>query len=81
MNVELPYYRCGGNNLESNLSAVEATCYSVANISKPNLYDLIDLHIRARGVRVENKEDADIIFDIEDGITPYDLDVFMGEYL
>ena len=71
----------GGNNVESNLSGITATCYSMVNMSKPNLYDLIDLHIRARGLRVDNKEDADVIFDIDSGITPFDTEVFMGEYL
>lgn len=71
----------GGNNVESNLFGVAATCYSLTNISKPNLYDLIQLHIRARGLEVDNKEDADIVFDIEDGITPFDTDLFMAQYL
>lgn len=71
----------GGNNVESNLSGVAATCYSIVNMSKPNLYDLIDLHIRARGLRVDNKENADIVFDIDDGITPFDTEVFSGEYI
>jgi len=39
------------------------------------------LHIKARGIEVTSKEEADVIFDIEDGITPFDTDVFMGEYL
>lgn len=83
MNVSLDgcYYHRGGNNVESNLMGVAATCYSVVNMKKPNLYDLIDLHIRARGLRVENKEEADIVFDINDGITPFDVEVFMGEYI
>ncbi|WP_368273414.1 TerD family protein [Enterocloster bolteae] len=83
MNLSINGYDsyCGGNNVESNLHGVAATCYSIVNMSKPNLYDLIDLHIRARGLRVENKEEADIIFDINDGITPYDTEVFMGEYI
>jgi hypothetical protein len=83
MNISLDgcYLRIGGNNIESNLTGVEAACYSMVNMSKPNLYDLIDLHIKARGLRVENKEDADVIFDVEDGITPYDIDVIVGEYL
>ena len=83
MNVSLDgcYYHRGGNNVESNLMGVAATCYSVVNMKKPNLYDLIDLHIRARGLRVENKEEADIVFDINDGITPFDTEVFMGEYI
>ncbi len=71
----------GGNNVESNLFGVAATCYSMVNMSKPNLYDLIELHIKARGLRVENKEDADVVFDIDAGITPFDTEVFMGEYL
>ena len=75
------YSHRGGNNLESNLSGVAATCYSMVNMSKPNLYDLIDLHIRARGLRVDNKEDADVVFDVESGITPFDTEVFMAEYL
>lgn len=71
----------GGNNVESNLPGVTATCYSMVNMSKPDLYDLICLHISARGVRVDNKEDADVIFDIDSGITPFDTEVFMSEYI
>lgn len=72
---------CGGNNVESNLSSVAAVCYSMVHIEKPNLYDLIDLHIRARGRRVPDRNDADIVFDLESGITPFDTEVFMGQYL
>ena len=83
MNLTLSgcYSHRGGNNLESNLSGVAATCYSMVNMSKPNLYDLIDLHIRARGLRVDNKEDADVVFDVESGISPFDTEIFMSEYL
>lgn len=83
MNLSLGACRVGqgGNNLESNLGGVAATCYGILHMRKPNLYDLIDLHIRARGVRVKDKEDADIIFDVEEGITPFDMDVFAGEYI
>jgi len=83
MNLSLERSRnnYGGNNLESNLSGVALTCYSMVNMIKPNLYDLIDLHIKARGLKVESKEDADIIFDVQDGITPFDTDIFVGNYL
>lgn len=83
MNLSLSgcHNNSGGNNVESNLSGVAATCYSMVNMSKPNLYDLIELHIRARGLRVDNKEEADIIFDVDEGITPFDIDVFVGEYI
>lgn len=83
MNISLNGVKrhCGGNNLESNLMGVTATCYSMVNMKKPNLYDLINLHIQARGLRVSNKNEADMIFDVNDGITPFDTDVFIGEYL
>ena len=83
MNQTLDSVRCNhfGNNLESNLSGVAATCYGVVNIRKPNLYDLISLHIKARGIPVDTKEEADVVFDVNDGITPFDTEVFMGEYL
>lgn len=71
----------GGNNLESNLLGVAAVCYGMVNMHKPNLYDLIALHIQARGLRVDKKEDADVVFDVDSGITPFDTEVFMGEYI
>ena len=67
--------------MESNLSGVTAVCYSMANMKKPNLYDLIQLHIRARGQRTDSREEADIIFDTDEGITPFDTEIFMAEYL
>lgn len=73
--------RYTGNNVETNLVGISAVGYNLTNVKKPNLYDLVQLHIRARGLEVANKEDADVVFDLEDGITPYDLDVFMGQYL
>lgn len=83
MNLTIDGYRYhrGGNNVESNIKGVAATCYAIVNIKKPNLYDLIQLHIQARGLKVETKEDADVIFDLEDGITPYDTEIFMAEFL
>ncbi len=75
------HQHCGGNNIESNLSSVAAVCYSMTQLARPNLYDLIDLHIRARGQRVDDMACADVVFDTESGITPFDTEVFMGEYL
>ena len=52
----------GGNNLESNLSGVAATCYAMTHLSKPNLYDLVMLNAAARGTIVTDRNSADIIF-------------------
>lgn len=97
MNMSLSgvHMNTGGNNLESNLSGVTAVCYSMVNVKKPHLYDLIALNVMGRGVLVDNREDADIVFDtalylnndtVENErdkmvITPYDTELFMGEYL
>ena len=81
LSINRSHAGCGGNNVESNLSGVTAVCYSMANMKKPNLYDLIQLHIRARGQRTDSREEADIIFDTDEGITPFDTEIFMAEYL
>ncbi len=97
MNMSLSgiHANIGGNNLESNLSGVAAVCYSMVNVKKPDPYDLIALNVMGRGVLVDNREDADIVFDTElylnndtvenerdkMVITPYDTELFMGEYL
>lgn len=95
MSLSVVHMNTGGNNLESNLSGVTAVCYSMVNVKKPHLYDLIALNVMGRGVLVDNREDADIVFDtalylnndtVENErdkmvITPYDTDLFMSEYL
>ena len=87
------HWNIGGNNLESNLSGTAAVCYSMVNMRKPNLYDLIALNVMERGMLVDNREDADIVFvtvvnpDNDEKasekrmITPFDTEIFMSEYL
>lgn len=77
-------------NIENNQGGIIATCMALTNMRKTTLYDLIALHIKARGLRVTDPEDANIVFDFvnpetkkEDTtyIDPFMLDVFMSEYL
>lgn len=81
MNLELASCARGGNNVESNLSSVELACYSVVHMHKPTIYDLVQLHVKARGTLCDNAEEADLVFDEETGITPFDAEIFMSEYL
>lgn len=74
---KMPNWNC----IENNLSGVIMTCQAMVHCKKPTLYDLISLHVRAHGNVCEEKEEADLIFDLEQGITPYDTEIFMGEYL
>ena len=64
-----------GNNVESNRASIEQVLTAMANMSKvkTSLYDLFVLHGLARGQLVQNKEEADTIFGMEEGITPYDI--------
>lgn len=71
----------GGNNLESNLSGVALACYAMVNMRRTNLYDLLKLHVAGRGVLCEEKEKADQVFDVEEGITPFDTEILLAEYM
>ena len=62
LNLAMPSAYRGGNNLESNISGVTATCFAMANMNKANLYDLIVLNAKARGNIVTDRNEADIIF-------------------
>lgn len=53
---------CGGNNLESNITGVTATCHAIVNMNKANIYDLITLNAKARGILTTDRNEADIIF-------------------
>jgi len=69
------------NAVECNQTGIIAMGKALTTLSKPNLYDLFTLHTHARGKLVEKKKDADVIFSVDEGITPYDIDVIIGEYL
>ena len=52
----------GGINLESNLGGVKDVCKAIVNMNKPNVYDLALLNAQARGILVNDRNQADIIF-------------------
>lgn len=72
MNLAISNYGRGGNNLESNLEGVTATCYGIAHLNKPSLYELIYLNAYARGEIVKDRNEADIIFS-NDKTVPYEI--------
>ena len=72
MNLSISNSYYGGNNLESNLHGVTATCYAMTNINKANIYDLVKLNAIARGKIVTDRNDADIIFSNDISI-PYEI--------
>lgn len=74
---ETPYF----NNIHNNLSGVSLMLRAMTSLEKPDLHTLFSLHAQARGEIVIHSDGADTIFDIQNGITPFDLDRIRAEFL
>lgn len=69
------------NNVHRNKPRLIYALKAMLNAVKPNMYDLAMLNVLARGELVSSKEEADVVFSVTEGVTPYDVDVIMGEYI
>ena len=69
------------NTLHGNMSNLQLTVKAMVNLCKPNLHDLFRMHAEARGEIVEDIKDADTIFSMDEGVTPFDADVIISEYM
>jgi hypothetical protein len=69
------------HNIESTKGGIATMGMAMTGMNKHNLYDLFKMHAKSRGEVVDNKEDADVIFSVEDGITPFDLDKIVSEFV
>ncbi|HWS99719.1 MAG TPA: TerD family protein [Pyrinomonadaceae bacterium] len=69
------------NNVEGNFSQVTLLGKLLTEVVKPDLHSLFLLHAEARGSLVESKGEADTIFSLEEGITPFDIETIASEYL
>lgn len=64
-----------------NMTGLELLGRAFADVRKTSLAELYALHAEARGTRTYREEEADTVFGMEEGITPYQTDVILGEYL
>jgi hypothetical protein len=72
----------GGNNIHSNAANIRQTMEAIVEArSKMSLYELFELHAQGRGEIVENKEDADTVFSLTEGTTPFDINVISSEFI
>jgi hypothetical protein len=69
------------NNVHTNLSRISLMLKSLTTLMKPNLHTLFSLHAQARGTIVTNKHEAEAVFGMDEGITPYDVDRIRAEFL
>ena len=71
----------GNTNLESNLSTLALMGNAITNWKKMDLHTLFTLHAKARGALVDNPAYADTVFSVNRGITPFDTDKIIGEFI
>jgi len=69
------------NNIEGNAKGTCLMGQAIVSLVRPNLYDLFMLNGLARGEIVEKKEDADVIFSVDEGITPFDMDKIVADFI
>lgn len=79
--MSLTRYPNWHNTVEGNLKGIVLACRAITEMVKPNLYDLVYLNALARGQICTSKSEADTIFDINEGITPLDIDTFMCDFI
>lgn len=69
------------NNLEGNQQSLVLTAKALTTLKKTTLHDLFELHLVARGEKVNSKSEADTIFGLREGITPFDIERIMSEFM
>ena len=69
------------NNVRNNMSSLTLMSKAMTSLIKPNLYELFQLHVEARGEKTEDKKQADIIFSEKKGITPFDTELIVADFL
>ncbi|MFB0843393.1 TerD family protein [Paenibacillus oleatilyticus] len=73
-----PYYY---NNVEGNQKGMVLMGKAMTTLTKPTLYDLFTLHATARGRMVERADEAETVFAVDRGVTPYDISTIMSEFV
>ena len=88
MTTRTNFPRC----VEGNIYGLSANVMGICQSNKPQMYDLALLHVAARGILTDNREEADVIIsndtskvETEDReiryITVWDTDIWQGEML
>ncbi|MNL99744.1 hypothetical protein D3C81_96280 [compost metagenome] len=73
-------FRAGYSMVDGNEDDIAKLSRSMVELKKPTLYELLYLHSVARGELVENIEDAEVVFSVENG-TQFDIEKISSEYL
>ena len=69
------------NNAANHLSGISLILRAMTALATPDLRTLFELHAQARGELVDSPEQADTVFSMSEGITPFDADRIRAEFL
>jgi hypothetical protein len=67
------------NNALNNSKNIGLVCKAMMELRKPNLYDLLSMHVAARGVLTTDARKADVVFSSE--TIPFDVDTILTKYV
>lgn len=68
------------NNVASNLKGIQLCLAAMVNLQKPTLFDLLSMHVEARGQLVDDASEAATIFSVAAG-TPFDLSAIASQFM
>ncbi|QWF14904.1 TerD family protein [Lysobacter capsici] len=69
------------NNAANHLSGISLILRAMTALATPDLRTLFELHAQARGELVDSPEQADTVFSMSEGITPFDVDRIRADFL
>ena len=72
------------NNSRKNGESLVLMGKAITELARPTLYDLFEMHAEARGTgrcAESARKEADTVFSLEEGITPFDADRIMSEFM
>lgn len=75
-------YHMWGNNVHSNRASISQVLTAMTNIdNRVSLYELFLKHAVVRGDLVETPEEADTVFSLDTGITPFDITTINADFI
>lgn len=69
------------NNGRNTHKTIGTYVKAIVNLQKPNLYDLFTINAKARGTLVDSRLKANLVFSPYEGVTPFDTDIILSQYL
>lgn len=80
--IALKNQRCLHNTVEANKASLALMGQAMMSLRKPTLHDLFACHVEGRGGElVETPEEAETVFSPTEGITPYDIDEIVSNWI